>query len=69
MMEIIGNKGAEVLFNIISETFIQKGIQLSNMGFTGMDNTNTMSGETSGLQWQFRHAVPHSKYTNCRNIN
>ena len=34
------------------------------MRFNG---TNTMSGETSGLQWRFSHAVPHSKYMNCRN--
>ena len=32
-----------------------------------MGGTNTMSEETSSLQQRFRHAVPHSKYTNCRN--
>ena len=42
-------------------------IPLSNKRFNGMDSTNTMSGEMSGLQWQFRHAFPHSKYMNRRN--
>ena len=32
-----------------------------------MDGTNTMSGETSGLQRRFRHEVLHAKYVNCRN--
>ena len=32
-----------------------------------MDGTNTMSGEMAGLQWRFKHAVPHSKYMKCRN--
>ena len=58
MTKIIGNKVGEALFNTISETFIQKGIPLSNMQFNGMDSTNTMSEEISGLLWQFRHALP-----------
>ena len=67
MTEIVGNKGAEALFKAISGIFIQKGIPLSNMQFNGMNNTNTMGGETSGLQRRFIHAVPHSKYMNSRN--
>lgn len=67
MMEIVVNKGTETLFNTMSEMFIQNGIPLSNMPFNGMDGTNAMSGETSGLQQRFIHAVPHSEYMNFRN--
>lgn len=37
------------------------------MRLSGMDGSNTMSREMSSLQWQFRQAVPYSKYLNCRN--
>ena len=37
------------------------------MRFNGMDGTNTMRGERSGLQRRFRQEVPHTKYINCRN--
>ena len=67
LVEIVGSKGAEALFNKIKEVFVEKGLSLNQMRFNGMDGTNTMSGETSGLQRRFRHEVPHSKYMNCRN--
>ena len=37
------------------------------MGFTTVDGTNTMNGETPRLQLKFKDAVPPSKYMNCRN--
>ena len=37
------------------------------MRLSGMDGSNTMSREMSSQQWQFRQAVPYSKYLNCRN--
>ena len=45
----------------------RKGMDIKQMRFNGMDRTNTMSGERSGLQRRFRHEVPHAKYINCRN--
>ena len=37
------------------------------MRLSGMDGSNTMIREMSSQQWQFRQAVPYSKYLNCRN--
>ena len=67
LVEVYGSKGAEALFNLISEVLKGKGIEIKQMRFNGMDGTNTMSGERSGLQRRFRHEVPHTKYVNCRN--
>ena len=67
MVEVVGSKGAEALCMKICNVLQEKGINIENMRFNGMDGTNTMSGETSGLQRRFRHITPHSKYMNCRN--
>ena len=67
MVEVIGSKGAEALFNLICKVLEEKGIDINRMLFNGMDGTNTMSGERSGLQRRFRHKVSHAKYINCRN--
>ena len=32
------------------------------MQFSGLDGTNSMSGEITGLQQQLRHLSPHMKY-------
>ena len=45
----------------------EKDVNIENMRFNGMDGTNTMSGEISGLQQRFRHITPHTKYMNCGN--
>ena len=37
------------------------------MSLNGMDGTNTISGEISGLQRHIRHITPHTKYMNCSN--
>ena len=44
-MQIKGNKGAAHICEKISELFRDKGIELSNMRFSGLDGTNSMSGE------------------------
>ena len=67
LVEVYGRKGAEALFNLICNVLKRKGIGIKQMRFNGMDGTNTMSGERSGLQRRFRHEVPHTKYINCRN--
>ena len=67
LVEIIGSKGAEALCQKICEILIEKGIEVTQLRFHGLDGTNTMSGEISGLQRRLKHKVPHSKYVNCRN--
>ena len=67
LVEVVGSKGTEALFKLICEVLQDKGVDINQMRFNGFDGTNTMSGEISGLQRQFRHLVLHSKYINCRN--
>ena len=55
LVEIIGSKGAEALCNKIQEVLKSKGIDISLMRFHGMDGTNTMSGERTGLQRRLSH--------------
>ena len=37
------------------------------MRFSGLDGTNSMNGEITGLQRRLRHLSPHMKYINCQN--
>ena len=67
LVEVCGSKGAEALFNLICNVLKRKGIDIKQMRFNGMDQTNTMSGERSRLQRRFRDEVPHTKYINSRN--
>ena len=67
LVEVVGNKGAQALCTKIFNVLESKGLNIENMRFNRMDATNTISGQISGLQWQFRHLVPHTKYMNCRN--
>ena len=67
LVEVYVSKGAEALFNLICNVLKRKGIDIKQMRFNGMDQTNTMSGERSRLQRRFRDEVPHTKYINCRN--
>ena len=64
---MVRSKGAEELFKLICEVLRDKGVDINQTRFNGLDGTNAMSGEISGLQRWFRHLVLHSKYTNCRN--
>ena len=50
LVQIKGNKGAAQISEKISEIFRDKGAELSNMQFNGLDGTNSMSGEITGLQ-------------------
>ena len=50
LVQIKGNKDAAQICEKISEVFRDKGIELSNMRFSGLDGTNNMSGEITGLQ-------------------
>ena len=45
----------------------EKGVNIENMRFNGMDVTNTLSYKTAGLQWCFHHITPHTKYMNYQN--
>ena len=67
LVEVVGNKGAQALCTKIFNVLESKGLNIENMRFNRMDGTNTISGQISGLQRQFRHLVPHTKYMNCRN--
>ena len=67
MVEIVGNKGAEALCARICNVLQEKDVNIGYMRFNGIDGTNTMSGEISGLQRCFRHIPPHTKYMNCHN--
>ena len=52
----------------MSELFRDKGIELSNMRFSGLDGTNSMSGERDNrAAARLRHLSPHMKYINRRN--
>ena len=61
------NKSPAQICEKVSELFRDKEIELSNMRFSGLDGTNSMSGEIIGLQRGLRHLSPHMKFINCRN--
>ena len=61
------NKSPAQICEKVSELFRDKEIELSNMRFSGLDGTNSMSGEITGLQRGLRHLSPHMKFINCRN--
>ena len=49
MVEFTGKKGAKALFNLICEVLANKGIDIKQMKFNSMNETNKMSREHSGL--------------------
>ena len=61
LVQIKGDNGAAQICKKISELFRDKGIELSNMRFSGLDGTNSMSGEITGLQRRLRHLSLHMK--------
>lgn len=67
LAQIKGSKGSAAVCQKIKDVFVEKGIDLSNLRFSGLDGTNSMSGEISGLQRRLRHLAPHAKYINSRN--
>lgn len=58
---------AAALTNTIKSVFLAKGIEMKKVHFSGLDGTNAMSGEVSGLQRRLRNLAPHMLYMNCRN--
>ena len=58
---------SSALLASIKMILIPKGIDMRNVRFSGLDGTNTMRGEVSGLQRRLRNESPHMIYTNCRN--
>ena len=67
MIKFIESKRAKELFILICEVLANKGIDINQMKFNGMNGTNTMSGEHGVLQRRFRHKVLPAKYVNFCN--
>ena len=59
--EIVGSKGAESLCTKICEVLVLKDTKIIQLRFHGLDGTNGMSGEHSGLQRRLNHEALHSK--------
>ena len=51
----------------LEQTFIDKNINKTCIWFSGLDDTNVMSGEKKGLQWRIRQVSPYMLCMNCRN--
>ena len=64
-MEVSSTKSGLLLEKI---TIVLKGrnIDIKDTSFCCLDGTNSVSGETSGLQRRLCNAAPHSMYVNCR---
>ena len=67
LVKVVGSKGAEALCRLNCKVLQKNGIDVNQLRFHGLDGTNAMSGEISGLQRRLRHDVPQSKHLNCRN--
>ena len=65
LVEVVGSKDPEALCRLICEVLQKKGVDVNQLRFHGLDGTNAMSGEISGLQRKLRYEVLHSKYMNC----
>ena len=61
------SKTAADLAEIINNFFIEKGIDISKIKFTGLDGTSAMSSDKVRLQQRLWHFSPYSIYLNCRN--
>ena len=44
--------------NELESMFVEKKIDKTEIGLSGLDGTNTMSGERKGLQRSIRHVSP-----------
>ena len=60
------SKKAIDIHAMITDLLEKKGIEKSDLRFSGLNGTNAMSGEINALQRLLRHDSPHSIY-NCRN--
>ena len=61
------SKTAADLAEIIKNFFIEKGIDISKIKFTGLDGTSAISSNKVELQPRLQHFSPYSMYLNCRN--
>ena len=60
------SKTAAAIMDITSNFLISKEIQ-PYIQFCGLDGTNSISSERSGLQCLIKHSSPHAEYINYRN--
>ena len=67
IVEIVGSKHAKALWAKICNVCQEKGVNIKNMRFNGMDGTSAMSGKISGVQQHFCHITPRTKYMNYHN--
>ena len=61
------SKTAADLAEIIKNFFIEKGIDISKIKFTGPVGMSAMSSDKLGLQRRSRYFSPYSIYLNCIN--
>ena len=66
LVEIIGSKGAGTFCQKICDVLHSKDIIIKQLRFHGLDGTNAISGQHTGLQHGLKHEAPYSKYVNCR---
>ena len=65
--KLSADQTAVSLMNELLNVFEVEQIDKGNLRFSGLDGTNTMSGEHRGLGRRIRHISPHALYLNCRN--
>ena len=65
LVQIKGNKGADQICEKITKMFRDKGIGSSNLQFSSLDGTNSMSGKIKSLKQHLHHLFPHVKYIYC----
>ena len=65
--QVVHSKTAADLVEIINNFFIEKGIDISKINFTGLDGMSTMSSGKVRLLQCLQHFSPYSIYLNCRN--
>ena len=66
LVEIIGSKGAGTFCQKICDVLHSKDIIIKQLRFHGLDGTNAISGQHTGLQHGLKHEAPYSKYVNCQ---
>ena len=67
LVETIGSKGAGDLCQDICDVLHLKDIVIKQLCFHGLDSTNAITGQHTGLQRRLKHEAPHSEYMNCQN--
>ena len=65
VVKLAKSKKAGDLNDIIMKLLEAKGLDSSLIHFSGLDDTNAMSGERKGLQWLVQHTSLYAQYLNC----